>query len=68
MSRAFIKVCSYSVMHLIVAVSVAYCLTRDWHVAFAVGLVEPLFQTIAFSLHEEAWKALNGADKTRAAP
>ncbi|EIZ79814.1 hypothetical protein WSK_1595 [Novosphingobium sp. Rr 2-17] len=44
------------------------CDTRDWHVALAVGLVEPLFQTIAFSLHEEAWKVLSGAVKSHLTP
>ena len=42
-------------MHLVVAVTVAYVLTRDWRIALAVGIVEPMVQTVAFNLHERAW-------------
>jgi uncharacterized membrane protein len=42
-------------MHLIVAMAVAYALTRDWRAALAIGLVEPLVQTLAYTLHERAW-------------
>ncbi len=39
-----------------VAVAVAYALTQNWRAALAVGLIEPIFQTIAFALHSErAW-------------
>jgi uncharacterized membrane protein len=53
--RTVHKTASYALMHLIVAVSVAYALTRDWRAALAIGLVEPIFQTAAFALHERAW-------------
>ena len=33
----------------------AYALTRDWRAALAIGMIEPIFQTIAFALHERAW-------------
>lgn len=49
------KTASYSLVHLIVAVSVAYALTQDWRTALGIGLIEPIFQTIAFALHERAW-------------
>lgn len=49
------KTLTYSAMHLTVAVAVAYALTRNWQAALAIGLVEPLFQTAAFALHERAW-------------
>jgi uncharacterized membrane protein len=49
------KTLSYSLMHLLVAVAVAYALTRDWRAALAIGLVEPFFQTIAFAVHERLW-------------
>lgn len=49
------KTLSYALMHLVVAFCVAYALTRDWRAALAIGLVEPIFQTIAFALHERAW-------------
>lgn len=55
MPRTLLKTFTYGVMHLTVAVVVAYALTRNWHVALAVGIVEPLVQTFAFALHEKLW-------------
>ena len=49
------KTLSYSLMHLTVAFCVAYALTRDWRAALAIGTIEPIFQTIAFAVHERAW-------------
>jgi uncharacterized membrane protein len=54
-SRSARKTASYALMHLIVAMAVAYALTRDWRAALAIGLVEPLVQTLAYTLHERAW-------------
>jgi len=54
-SRSARKTVSYALMHLIVAMAVAYALTRDWRAALAIGLVEPLVQTLAYTLHERAW-------------
>jgi uncharacterized membrane protein len=53
--RAARKTASYAVMHLIVAVTVAYALTHDWKAALAIGMVEPIIQTAAFALHERFW-------------
>lgn len=50
-----LKIASYGVMHLVVAVLVAFAITRDWRLALAVGLVEPFFQTIAYSFHDRIW-------------
>lgn len=55
MSRKLIKTGTYSAMHLVVAVTVAYVLTRDWHVALGVGIIEPMVQTVAYSVHEALW-------------
>lgn len=49
------KTASWSLVHMTVAIAVAYALTRDWRAALAVGLIEPVFQTIAFAVHERAW-------------
>lgn len=49
------KTASYAVMHLLVAFAVAYALTRDWRAALAIGLIEPIFQTAAFAIHERVW-------------
>ena len=53
--RLALKIASYGVMHLIVAILVAFAITRDWRLALAVGVVEPFFQTIAYSIHDRVW-------------
>ncbi|MGX1587859.1 DUF2061 domain-containing protein [Brevundimonas diminuta] len=65
-----LKIASYGAMHLIVAILVAFALTRDWRLALAVGVVEPIFQTIAYSIHDRVWhrverrKMLSGVEET----
>ena len=62
MNRTLMKTGTYAAMHFIVAIAVAYALTRNWHVALAVGVVEPMVQTLAFAIHERCWsKAASGA-------
>jgi len=53
--RFVAKTASWSLVHMTVAIAVAYALTQNWRAALAVGLIEPIFQTIAFALHERAW-------------
>ena len=53
--RTAAKTASWSVTHMLVAIAVAFALTRNWQAALAVGLIEPIFQTIAYALHERAW-------------
>lgn len=53
--RSAAKTATYALMHLGVAMSVAYLLTGNWRAALAIGLVEPLVQTVAYALHERAW-------------
>ena len=55
MPRIALKTATYGVMHFIVAVAVTFALTRNWHAALAVGLIEPLIQTVFFALHDRAW-------------
>lgn len=50
-----LKIASYATMHLIVAILVAYAITRDWTLALAIGMVEPIVQTFAFAAHDRAW-------------
>lgn len=52
------KTLSYSLMHMTVAIAVAYALTRDWRAALAIGLIEPIFQTVAFAVHERVWERI----------
>ncbi|GGD59199.1 DUF2061 domain-containing protein [Erythrobacter arachoides] len=49
------KTGSYALMHFMVAITVAYLLTQSWRAALAIGLVEPLVQTVAFYFHDRAW-------------
>jgi uncharacterized membrane protein len=53
--RLAVKTLSWALVHMIVAIGVAYALTRDWRAALAVGLIEPIFQTVAFVVHERLW-------------
>lgn len=67
--RLALKIASYGVMHLVIAILVAYALTRDWRLALAVGMVEPFFQTVAYSIHDRVWhrierrKMLSGVEE-----
>jgi len=62
------KTASWSVTHMTVAIAVAYALTRDWRAALAVGLIEPVFQTIAYALHERVWARVGQARPAAEAP
>jgi uncharacterized membrane protein len=53
--RLALKIASYGLMHLVVAILVAFAITRDWRLALAVGAVEPVFQTLAYSIHDRIW-------------
>ncbi len=55
------KTASYAVMHLIVAIAVAFALTQDWRKALAIGLIEPFVQTFAFTLHDRYWRGREAA-------
>jgi uncharacterized membrane protein len=69
MSFHAFKTVTYSLMHLSVAMAVAFALTGNWHAALAIGLIEPMVQTVAYTLHERAWaraKGIQGAGAGRA--
>lgn len=57
-----LKVVSYGLMHMTVAIAVAFALTRDWRAALAVGIIEPLVQTLAYTVHHHLWSRV-GAPK-----
>lgn len=54
--RLFAKTATYGVLHICVATAVAYVLTGNLIVALGIGLIEPLVQTVFFTLHEWAWE------------
>lgn len=56
MPRALMKTMTYSLMHLAVAFCVAYGLTGNLAVALGIGLIEPVFQTFAYMIHERVWE------------
>ena len=49
------KTVTYGVMHFVVAVTVAFAVTGSWVAALGVGIIEPMIQTVAYTLHEKAW-------------
>ena len=55
MQRQTFKTMTYSLIHLGVAMTIAFLLTGSWHAALAIGLIEPMVQTLAYTLHERAW-------------
>lgn len=50
------KTMTYSMIHVTVAVTVAYLLSGSFAVALSIGLVEPMVQTCTFYFHERGWK------------
>lgn len=56
-----LKTASYAIMHLCVAIAVAYALTLDWRKALAIGIIEPFVQTFAFALHDRYWRKRHAA-------
>ncbi|MEL7042532.1 MAG: DUF2061 domain-containing protein [Pseudomonadota bacterium] len=53
--RDVMKTGTYAVMHFCVAVLVAFALTQDIRIALSIGLIEPVVQTFAYTLHELGW-------------
>ena len=53
--RMLQKTATYYVMHITVAAAVAYAVTGDLMMAFALSLLEPTVQAVAFFFHEKAW-------------
>lgn len=56
MPRSLLKTMTYSLMHLTVAMAVAYALTGNWAIALGIGLIEPMVQTVAYTVHERLWE------------
>ena len=54
-------------MHFVVAVSVALALTGDWRIALAIGLIEPLVQTVFFTIHDRIWTRIDARKALRRA-
>lgn len=53
--RVFKKTFSYYIMHITVAMLVAYAVTRNFWMAVTLSLLEPTVQAFAFFFHEKVW-------------
>lgn len=57
------KTVTYGIMHMSVAIIVAYILSRNWALATSIGIIEPLVQTGFYHLHEHLWKKSEKTEK-----
>ncbi|MFO1242375.1 MAG: DUF2061 domain-containing protein [Rickettsiales bacterium] len=57
--RTLAKTITYGMMHVTVAVTIAYLITGNFMMALGIGLIEPGVQTICFFMHETAWERSN---------
>jgi len=53
--RTLKKTLSYYIMHITVAMMVAYLVTGNLIMAATLSLLEPTVQAIAFFFHEKVW-------------
>ena len=53
------KTITYGLMHVAVAVTLAYLITRNLAMALSIGLIEPAVQTVCFFCHEKGWIKAN---------
>ncbi|MDH1800005.1 DUF2061 domain-containing protein [Acinetobacter johnsonii] len=54
--RIFKKTLSYYIMHITVAMIVAYFVTGNLWMAVTLSLLEPTVQAFAFFFHERIWE------------
>ena len=57
--RTLAKTATYGMMHVTVAVSIAYMITGNFWMALGIGLIEPGVQTVCFFMHETIWERSN---------
>ncbi|WP_034710790.1 DUF2061 domain-containing protein [Acinetobacter beijerinckii] len=56
--RTLKKTLSYYIMHISVAMIVAYVITGNFIMAATLSLIEPTVQAFAFFFHEKVWNYL----------
>ncbi len=54
--RDLLKTISFGAVHFVVGFSVAYALTGSLVIAGGIALIEPAVNTVAYYLHEKAWR------------
>jgi uncharacterized membrane protein len=57
--RTLKKTFSYYIMHITVAMLVAYLVTGNLLIAATLSLLEPTVQAFAFFIHERIWERKN---------
>ena len=57
--RTLKKTFSYYIMHITVAMLVAYLVTGNLLIAATLSLLEPTVQAFAFFIHERIWECKN---------
>jgi len=62
------KTLSFAAVHFTVAFGVGYAMTGSLWVGGALALVEPACNSVAFHLHEKAWKRIEARRAARGAP
>ncbi|MDQ8936930.1 DUF2061 domain-containing protein [Acinetobacter rudis] len=55
--RTLKKTLSYYVMHISIAMLVAYIVTGNMMIAMTLSLLEPTVQAFAFFFHEKIWNS-----------
>ncbi len=63
-----IKTITFACVHFTVAFTVAYLLTGSVMVGGLVALVEPFCNTVAYDLHEKAWRRFSRRGAQEDAP
>jgi uncharacterized membrane protein len=61
--RTLKKTFSYYIMHITVAMLVAYLVTGNLLIAATLSLLEPTVQAFAFFIHERIWERKNAEVK-----
>lgn len=56
--RTFKKTLSYYIVHISVAMMVAYAITGNFLMSATLSLLEPTVQAFAFFFHEKVWNYL----------
>ncbi|MBD9499783.1 DUF2061 domain-containing protein [Pseudomonas sp. PDM17] len=63
-----LKTVTFTLMHFMIAFSVAYALTGSITVGGLVAVVEPLCNAVGFHFHEKFWKRIEGSAAVDSAP
>ena len=61
--KTMTKTMSFAAVHFTVAFSVGYAMTGSVLVGGAIALVEPAINTVAYHLHEIAWRRKQETEK-----